>query len=82
MVKKKLDYWDRNAPYPRFKEKKISWELAKRIVIDSYSEFDESFGEIAEKFFENSWIDATVKKGKTSGAFSHPTVPSCNPKFF
>ena len=78
--KKKLDYWDRNAPYPRFKEKKISWELAKRIVIDSYSQFDESFGEVAEKFFKNSWIDATVKKGKTSGAFSHPTVPSCNPK--
>ena len=30
-------------------------------------------------FFENSWIHATVKKGKTSGAFSHPTVPSCHP---
>ncbi len=78
--KKKLDYWDRNAPYPRFKEKKISWEQAKKIVIDSYSQFDANFGEIAEKFFRNSWIDATVKKGKTSGAFSHPTVPSCNPK--
>ena len=30
-------------------------------------------------FFENSWIHAKVKKGKTSGAFSHPTVPSCHP---
>ena len=37
-------------------------------------------GKLLKKFFENSWIDATVKKGKTSGAFSHPTVPSCNPK--
>ena len=42
--------------------------------------FDKRFGEIVKKFFDNSWIDARVLKGKTSGAFSHPTVPSCNPK--
>ena len=76
----KLNYWDRNAPYPGFKEPKISWNEAKRIVIESYTCFDKRFGKIVEKFFENSWIDARVLKGKTSGAFSHPTVPSCNPK--
>ena len=76
----KLNYWDRNAPYPGFKEPKISWNEAKGIVIESYTSFDKRFGKIVEKFFENSWIDARVLKGKTSGAFSHPTVPSCNPK--
>ena len=35
--------------------------------------------ERSQSFFENSWIHAKVKKGKTSGAFSHPTVPSCHP---
>ena len=48
-------------------------------MVNAYSEFDERFGKIANLFFENSWIHAQVKKGKTSGAFSHPTVPSCHP---
>ena len=76
----KLNYWDRNAPYPGYKEPKITWNEAKSIVIKSYTSFDKRFGEIVKKFFDNSWIDARVLKGKTSGAFSHPTVPSCNPK--
>ena len=76
---KKLNYWDRNAPYPNQREVKISWNEAKDIVVNAYSEFDKRFGRIANLFFENSWIHAQVKKGKTSGAFSHPTVPNCHP---
>ena len=76
---KKLNYWDRNAPYPNQKESKISWNEAKNIVVNAYSEFDDRFGRIANLFFEKSWIHAKVKKGKTSGAFSHPTVPNCHP---
>ena len=75
----KLNYWDRNAPYPDQVESNISWNQAKKIVVDAYTDFDERFGKIANLFFENSWIDAKVQKGKTSGAFSHPTVPSCHP---
>lgn len=75
----KLNYWDRNAPYPGQKESKISWNKAREIVVNAYTDFDKRFGDIANLFFENSWIDAQVKKGKTSGAFSHPTVPSCHP---
>ena len=76
---KKLNYWDRNAPYPNQKEVRIYWNEAKNIVVNAYSEFDVRFGKVAKLFFENSWIHAKVKKGKTSGAFSHPTVPSCHP---
>ena len=35
--------------------------------------------EIGARFFENNWIDARVRLGKASGAFSHPTVPSAHP---
>tara|TARA_X000001036_G_scaffold337148_1_gene316124 strand:- start:388 stop:2133 length:1746 start_codon:yes stop_codon:yes gene_type:complete len=77
---KKLNYWNRNAPYPGHKEKRISWNKAKDIVTKSYTDFDERFGKIVKMFFNNSWIDAKISNGKTSGAFSHPTVPSCNPK--
>ena len=77
--KKKLNYWDRNAPYPKSKNFEISWTQAKDIVLNSYYEFDQKIGDIAYLFFEKSWIHAKPQEGKTSGAFSHPTVPSCHP---
>ncbi len=76
---KKLNFWDRNAPYPNSKDIKISWSEAKRIVLDSYYNFDKRMGDIAKIFFDKSWIHAKLLKGKTSGAFSHPTVPKCHP---
>ncbi len=76
---KKLNFWDRNAPYPNTKNTEISWKKAKNTVLGSYSEFDKRMGKIANIFFEKSWIHAKPLKGKTSGAFSHPTVPSCHP---
>ena len=77
--KKRLNFWDRNAPYPKAKNFKISWIEAKEIVLNAYFDFDERIGEIAKLFFEKSWIHAKPQNGKTSGAFSHPTVPSCHP---
>ena len=76
---KKLNYWDRNAPYPKQKDIKISWKEGVRVVLNAYEVFDKRISDIAKKFFENQWIHATVIKGKSSGAFSHPTVPSCHP---
>ncbi|MGH7066560.1 MAG: M3 family metallopeptidase, partial [Acetobacteraceae bacterium] len=31
------------------------------------------------RFFTSPWIDATLRAGKASGAFAHPTVPSAHP---
>ena len=75
----KLNFWDRNAPYPGQKDIKINWPEAKQLVLQAYSRFDHRIANIAEEFFKKSWIDAKVIKGKTSGAFSHPTVPSYHP---
>ena len=76
---KKLNFWDRNAPYPKTKERKISWDEAREIVLNAYTEFDKKAGDIAKVFFSKNWIHAAPTKGKMSGAFSHPTVPSCHP---
>ena len=69
---KKLNFWDRNAPYPKTVEKKISWKEARDIVLNSYYDFDPQAGDIAKMFFDKKWIHASVIKGKMSGAFSHP----------
>ena len=77
--KEYLNYWDRNAPLPGQENSFIEWEEARRLVLEAYSNFHEEFFQIGKTFFDNGWIDASVSKGKASGAFSHPTVPSCHP---
>lgn len=74
----KLNYWDRNAPLSG-EEKLTKFEDAKNLILEAYEEFNPKMREIGEIFFEKNWIDAKVVKGKDSGAFSHPTVPSVHP---
>ena len=77
--KNQLDYWDRNAPYPNSPKTLIKWEAAKDIVLRSYANFDESFKDIVLMFFQNNWIDAELKSGKSPGAFAASTIPSIHP---
>ena len=77
--KEKLDYWDRNAPWPGDEERYIPWHEAKEIVLSAYSGFSEEMAGIAKMAFEENWIDAKISDNKVSGAFSHPTVPSKHP---
>lgn len=77
--KKILNYWDRNAPLSREENKKISWEEAKNLVLSAYEEFSPEMKKIGKIFFDKNWIDAKVRTGKDSGAFSHPTVPAVHP---
>ncbi len=74
-----LDYWDRNAPLPDAEEKDIPWHDAKNMVLEAYTQFSPEMAKLGKRFFDENWIDAPVKKGKTSGAFSHPVVPSAHP---
>jgi oligoendopeptidase F len=77
--RKKLPYWDRNAPLPFAATGKIAWPEAKNIVLTAYRGFSPEMARIAERFFTDSWIDAPVRPGKAPGAFSHPTTPSAHP---
>ena len=77
--KKKLAYWDRNAPLPEEPRQVISWDDAQKTVLTAYGNFSPRMADIANQFFAKSWIDAPVREGKSPGAFSHPTVPSAHP---
>ena len=74
-----LQYWDRNAPLPEVEDQKISWIKAKEMVLEAYTRFSPKMAEIGKQFFDKNWIDVPVREGKTSGAFSHSTVPSVHP---
>jgi oligoendopeptidase F len=75
----KLQHWDRNAPLPGDKDRKVAWREAERRVLDAYIGFDTEIGAVASRFFERNWIDAALREGKAGGAFAHPTVPSVHP---
>jgi oligoendopeptidase F len=77
--KRRLPYWDRNAPLPKVATRTIGWNEARSTVLDAYAAFSPDMAAIAERFFERRWIDAPVRAGKVPGAFSHPTVPSAHP---
>jgi oligoendopeptidase F len=77
--KKKLAHWDRNAPLPFAATGRISWPDARKTVLTAYGAFSPEMARIAERFFDDRWIDAPVRPGKAPGAFSHPTTPSAHP---
>jgi oligoendopeptidase F len=77
--KKKLPHWDRNAPLPQVAMRTIKWPDARNTVLTAYGAFSPKMASIAERFFEDRWIDAPVRPGKSPGAFAHPTTPSAHP---
>ena len=76
---RQINYWDRNAPLPDQDDRVISWNTARSTVITAYESFSPLMAKIANRFFDNNWIDAEPRAGKSSGAFSHPTVPIVHP---
>jgi oligoendopeptidase F len=77
--KKRLAHWDRNAPVPKAASRTIAWTEARETVLSAYGAFSPRMASIAERFFNERWIDAPSRPGKAPGAFSHPTVPSAHP---
>jgi oligoendopeptidase F len=75
----KLQHWDRNAPLPDDDDKSISWNDARDRVLTAYGAFSPELAAVGKRFFDQPWIDATLKPGKAGGAFAHPTVPSAHP---
>jgi oligoendopeptidase F len=72
-------HWDRNAPLPDTPQAVIGWHEARDTVISAYRDFSPEMAEIAQRFFDRSWIDVPARPGKAPGAFAHPTVPSAHP---
>ena len=75
----RLEHWDRNAPLPDDLDGEIPWEAARDRVLSAYGGFSAELAAVGKQFFDHPWIDATLRPGKSGGAFAHPTVPSVHP---
>jgi oligoendopeptidase F len=82
MGRKGLDYWDRNAPLDQAQPRRYGWDEAKAIVLDAYRGLAPGFADKAQTFFNNPWIDARPRSGKSSGAYSHPVTADRHPYVF
>jgi len=75
----RLQHWDRNAPLPDDEDRHIGWDEARNRVLSAYGAFSPELADVGRRFFDRPWIDATLRPGKSGGAFAHPTVPSAHP---
>jgi oligoendopeptidase F len=73
-----LEDYDRYAPVGDAAGNR-SFEEAQRIVLGAFGDFAPAMAEVAARFFAKGWIDAELRPGKRSGAFSASTVPSLHP---
>lgn len=75
---------DRLADYDRMAsvasvDEPFGWSEARALVLDAYASFSPELADVAQRFFNESWIDAPVRPGKRPGAFCAYTVPSQHP---
>lgn len=73
-----LTHVDRYAPL--FEDKgTVPWELGQKIVVDSFGQFSSVLAERAKEFFDENWIDAEPRDGKSGGAFCSYNTPDTHP---
>ncbi|MBP5283081.1 MAG: M3 family oligoendopeptidase [Treponema sp.] len=71
---KGLAFYDLFAPLPSggensFLSKKWTFSEARDYIIARYDSFSTRAGDFARKVFDEGWIDAAVREGKTGGAY-------------
>lgn len=82
LLKTKLFEWDRYSDiYPNLKNT-ISWDDSKNIVLNAFNSFSPIFAKEATRFFDNNWIDAKLKVGKSSGAYCSYVSNTLHPYIF
>jgi oligoendopeptidase F len=74
----RLHDYDRLAPVTR-EQPHYEWAEARALVVDGYRGFSGRIADVAERFFDERWIDAPVRKNKVGGAFTAATTPAVHP---
>jgi pepF/M3 family oligoendopeptidase len=66
--KDKLAWWDVFAPSGKT-DKTYSWDEARSFILANFRKFTTELEEYAKRAFDNKWIDAEQREGKSGGAF-------------
>ena len=74
----KLRRYDIYAPVEK-SDKKYDFSEAADIVLESFFEFHEEFGDMAQQILDAGHVDSEIRKGKMSGAFCATITPDLTP---
>ncbi len=77
----RLSFYDRMAPLGD-DPTHVGWAEASDLVLSAFADFSTETGDIVERFFHESWIDAPPRDGKRPGAFCATNVPGVHPYVF
>ncbi|RYG58468.1 oligoendopeptidase F, partial [bacterium] len=66
-----LKMWDLYVPMIANVDRAITYEAAKKLVLDSMAPLGPEPTEVVKRGFEERWVDVLENEGKTSGAFSN-----------
>ena len=77
----RLAHYDRMAPLAE-DTTHVEWSDARQLVLDAFADFSSETGDIVQRFFAESWIDAPPRDGKRPGAFCATNVPGLHPFVF
>ena len=64
----KLPWWDIFAPVGK-SERRFTWAEAVGFIVTQFRGFGDRLAKLAERAFDNHWIDAESRDGKRGGAF-------------
>jgi len=65
----RLRFCDTMAPFPSDRDVSLTWDEAKRTVLDSFGSFYPALRELAQTAFDARWIDHDPRAGKRPGGF-------------
>jgi oligoendopeptidase F len=74
----KLELFDQYAPLFELKET-FSYTEAQATILKALQRFSPDFQAIAQRFFDERWIDADPRTGKRGGAFCSGVAPAVHP---
>ena len=64
----RLPWWDLFAPVAK-SERSYSWTEAMSFIVGQFRSFSDRLSQLAQRAFDNHWIDAEPRRGKRGGAF-------------
>jgi len=66
--KKSLAWWDLWAPVGR-SERRYTWDEAREFIVGQFGTFSGGLQTLAQRAYDQRWIDAEMRDGKRGGAF-------------
>jgi len=66
--REKLPWWDLFAPLGQ-SERRLSYQEAQSFILEQFATFSDKLVDFSQRAFNNKWIDAEPRDGKSGGGF-------------